>query len=382
VLVLLLLLRPFLWKSAGPNGSHKLMNAAIYRDQLLKLDQDVAEGTLGQEDFAQARTELQRRALDDTRQEDATSVLRAPKRTMLALAAVLPLATVGLYALLGNPAGLQGVTPTPAVTQQDVERMVANLAEKLDKEPGNAKGWVMLARSYRALGRPVDAEKAFERAGSFIDNDADALASYADIAAANASGNFAGKPAQLIEKALKVDPEHPMALWLAGTAAFRNNDSEGAIRIWGRLARLLPPESEDARALAGAIAEARGATGKADTAPAAGASVSGTVELDAALKAKAAPDDTVMVIARVPGTRMPVAVLKARANALPLKFALDDSLAMSPQAKISMASDVEIEARISKTGLAKAESGDLISSVQTVKVGAASVKLRVSQVRP
>jgi cytochrome c-type biogenesis protein CcmH len=89
-----------------------------------------------------------------------------------------------------------------------------------------------------------------------------------------------------------------------------------------------------------------------------------------------------MVIARVPGTRMPVAVLRQRAQDLPLKFTLDDSLSMSPQARISAAQEVEIEARVSKSGMAKAEPGDLISTVQTVKVGARGVTLRVAQIRP
>ena len=166
------------------------------------------------------------------------------------------------------------------------------------------------------------------------------------------------------------------------------------MRTWEHLATLLPPDSDDARTLQGAIADARakggtgGTSGKDGTAaqakasPAAGASVSGRVELDAALKAKAAPGDTVMVIARVPGTRMPVAVLRARASDLPMRFTLDDSLAMSPQARISMASEVEVEARISKSGLAKPEPGDMMSAVRTVKTGTKDVNLRVSEVRP
>jgi cytochrome c-type biogenesis protein CcmH len=79
---------------------------------------------------------------------------------------------------------------------------------------------------------------------------------------------------------------------------------------------------------------------------------------------------------------MPVAVVRANASELPLKFTLDDSLAMSPQARISMASQVEVEARISKSGMAQPESGDLISAVQTVKLGASGVKLQINKVRP
>jgi cytochrome c-type biogenesis protein CcmH len=209
------------------------------------------------------------------------------------------------------------------------------------------------------------------------------------------------KPTQLIEKALRVDPENAMALWLAGTAAFRGNQFDAAIRIWERLTQQVEPDSEDARMLQESISAAYAAQGKtapkvatkvppkvsatggeAVAKPGSGASVSGLVDLDAALKAKAAPGDTVMVIARVPGTRMPVAVLRARASELPLKFTLDDSLSMSPQARISAASEVEVEARISKSGMAQSEPGDLISAVQTVKVGVNGIKVQVNKVRP
>jgi cytochrome c-type biogenesis protein CcmH len=241
------------------------------------------------------------------------------------------------------------------------------------------------------MGRPVEAEKAFERAGAFINDDAQMLADYADVAATNANGNLSGKPAALLEKALKVDPNNGMALWLAGTAALNEKNYDRTLAHWERLLNMLQPGSEDAQTLQGAIDKVRVMAGKtlseepgvavAGANVNAGASVSGTVELAPALKAQAAPTDTVMVIARVPGTRMPVAVLRVHASDLPLKFTLDDSLSMSPQARISAAKEVDIEARISKSGMAKPEPGDLISAVQTVKVGSKGVALRVAQVR-
>jgi cytochrome c-type biogenesis protein CcmH len=136
---------------------------------------------------------------------------------------------------------------------------------------------------------------------------------------------------------------------------------------------MLQPASEEAENLRASILEARGLAG--------GGGISGTVELAAALKAKASPSDTVMVIARVPGTRMPLAVLRVKASDLPMKFTLDDSLSMSPQARLSGATQVEVEARVSKSGQAQPLPGDLISAVQVVKVGAKSVALEVTQVR-
>ena len=384
LLALALLLRPFWRMSGSTHASLRQLNAAILREQLGKLDQDVADGTLRQEDYAQARAEVQRRVLEDTSEEDAVPTLHAPKRTLVGLALLVPLAAIAVYFITGNPGSISA-TSVAQPTPQDIERMVQVLADKLAQDPGNLKGWAMLARSYKVMGRPVEAEKAFERAGTFVNDDAQLLADYADVAATNANGNLSGKPAALLEKALKLDPNNGMALWLAGTAALNEKNYDRTLALWERLSRLLQPGSEDARTLQGAMDQVRVMAGKgpaAGTAVAgANTSVSGTVELAPALKAQAAPTDTVMVIARVPGTRMPVAVLRVHASDLPLKFTLDDSLSMSPQARISAASEVDIEARISKTGLAKPEPGDLISAVQTVKVGSKDVALRVAQVR-
>jgi cytochrome c-type biogenesis protein CcmH len=393
VLVLALLFRPFWWKNADGQVSRRQLNAAIYRDQAVRLDTDRADNMIAEADYLQARTELQRRVIDDTQGVDDTASARAPKKTMLALGLLLPIVAASLYLLLGSPATLDPVNgPQRAATPQDMDRLVANLAMKLEKDPDNLQGWAMLARSYKMLGRNAEAEQAFVRAGSFLDNDAQLLAIYADLAATNANGDFSGKPAQLLEKALRVDPQNAMALWLSGTAAFRANQFDVAIRIWERLVPQVEPNSDDARMLQQGITAAYAAAGKADPdTPAkpqskeptnSDSSVRGLVELDAALKEKAGAGDTVMVIARVPGTRMPVAVLRVPVSSLPLKFTLDDSLAMSPQARISGASTVEIEARISKSGMAQAESGDLVSEVQTAKVGAKGISLRVNEVRP
>jgi cytochrome c-type biogenesis protein CcmH len=140
--------------------------------------------------------------------------------------------------------------------------------------------------------------------------------------------------------------------------------------------------------LEGAINDVRAKSGlppeapKAVAAAAAGPGISGVVELDPALKDKASPNDTIMIIARLPGTRMPLAVLRKSASELPLKFTLDDSLSMNPASKLSAAPEVEIEARISKTGLAKPEPGDLVSAAQTTKMGAKGLALRVAKVLP
>lgn len=399
-LTLALLLRPFyLRRGAAATASQRELNTAILREQLAKLEQDLADGTLGVEDYGQARAELQRRVLQDTSEADAAPTLRAPRRTMLAVGLTVPAVALGMYMLIGNPAIMTDAAGGAHAGQKDLAIMVEALARKLEKEPDNLQGWAMLARSYKVLGRGQEAELAFEHAGSYIDNDAQALANYADVAASNAGGSFKGKPAMLIAKALKADPQNAMALWLSGTEALSRDDYKGAIDTWNRLLPLLQPGSEDEKMLRGAIEEVQAKSGikgaplaaaspaaavtptPAKAAAATGPGVSGTVELAPALKDKTQPSDIVMVIARLPGTRVPLAVLRAPASEFPLKFTLDDSMAMNPQALISTAKEVEIEARVSKTGMAKAEPTDLLSAAQTVKVGSAGVTLRVAQVR-
>jgi cytochrome c-type biogenesis protein CcmH len=398
-LTLALLLRPFyLRRGAAATASQRELNTAILREQLAKLEQDLADGTLGVEDYGQARAELQRRVLQDTTEADAAPTLRAPRRTMLAVGLTVPAVALGIYMLIGNPASMTEAAGGAHAGQQELVRMIEVLARKLEKEPDNLQGWAMLARSYKVIGRSQEAELAFERAGAYIDNDAQALANYADVAASNAGG-FKGKPAMLIAKALKADPQNAMALWLSGTEALSRDDYNTALATWGRLLPLLQPGSEDEKMLRGAIAEVQAKAGikgaplaaaspvaptetsPAKTAAAGGPGVSGTVELAPAMKDKTQPGDVVMVIARLPGTRVPLAVLRAPASEFPMKFTLDDSLAMNPQALISTAKEVEIEARVSKTGMAKAEATDLLSAAQTVKVGSAGVTLRVAQVR-
>lgn len=401
--VLVLLLRPWWWKtrgSAAQSQSQSRLNIAIYRDQFDELERDRAAGVIAEGDYATARQEIQRRLIEDGKVGDDATATSRSRVTPLLIALAVPLLVGGLYAWLGTPAALNPPTPQHKITAEEVGRMVANLAARLEKEPGNLQGWVMLARSYKVLGRFDDAARAYARAGSFIDTEPDLLADYADTLVASKRA-FTPEARKLLERALKIDPKHGHALWLAGTDAFDAGKFDRAIALWERVREQFPPGSEEAQSIEGSIAEARAKGGKggvggkdnsawkaataepAKAAAPSSANVSGTVELVTALKEKVGAGDTVMVVARVAGgPRMPVAVVRAKVSELPLKFTLDDSLAMSPDFRISTAGSVEVEARVSKSGQATPQKGDLYSAPQTVKVGVGGVKLVVDQVRP
>lgn len=390
---LLLLLRPWKRVPKATAASTRDINAGIYRDQLAELDRDLAAGTLGPDDHAQARAELQRRLLDDAAHADTpAAAVAGMRRTTLALVLLFPLAAGGLYWQLGSPAALDPVA-TRAPTQQDVEQMVSDLAARMEKNP-DPKGWVVLARSYRAMGRLPEAQAAFERIGPALQENATLLAEYADVLATRAMGNFDGKPMEVVNQALKLEPENPMALSLAATAAYNKNDFAQAVTLWERLLLIVPPDTDDAKWLAEAIAKTREQLG-AKAPPAAksaavskpvagaGAAVTGRVSLAPALAGKVQPGDTVFVFARNPqGSRMPLAVQRARASELPFEFKLDDSSAMSPEARLSGAAEVRIEARISRSGSATPGPGDLIGTGPVVKPGTGKVEVVIDQVRP
>ncbi len=392
LLVLLVLFRPFLWKSNSAHASRQQLNAAIYKEELVKLEKERADGLIDALTYEMSHAEIRQRLFQDTSEDDGVAVLGSPKKTLIALSVFIPVLAVSMYLWLGSAQQIADSGAKQKVTQQDVEKMVASLAASLEADPSNLQGWAMLARSYKVMGRPVEAEKAYDRAGAYLDGDAQLLADYADVAANNANGNFEGKPRAIIKRALKADPNNMMALWLSGTADYNQGNYKGAVQVWERLGKLLPPESGDAKMIQGAILEARDKaklppeTLSSKPAPAntaaSGKSIGGVVELSADLKSRVKPDDIVMVIARAPGVRMPVAIMRSRVADLPLRFVLNDSLAMTPNMLISQLSEATVEVRISKSGQAKPEPGDLYSDVQTVKVGTDKLKILVDQIRP
>ncbi|WP_174220943.1 c-type cytochrome biogenesis protein CcmI [Polynucleobacter necessarius] len=383
VLVLVLLLRPFILPAKSKATSRRQMNAAIYREELDKLEAEHQSGVIASVDYAIAHAEMRQRLFQDTVEEDDREVAGSAKKTAIGLCVFIALLSSALYFSLGDVVRVAQKNSETPVTQEGVEKMVAEFAIKMEKDPGNLKGWAMLARSYRILGLNEDAAKAYARAGSFIDSDPQRLADYADVLASNANGSFVGKPLQLINQALKLDPNNLMALWLSGTASYNAGNYKAAVQVWGKLAQQFPPNTDEARAIQGSIAEARTKGGLTAPSPAAtaGKAISGKIELSAELKLKIKRDDIVMVIARKLGERMPAAILKVPAANFPMSFTLNDALAMNPSAPLSRLSEVSIEVRISKTGMAKPEVGDLMSTVQTVKVGANNVRLLVDQVR-
>lgn len=258
---LLLLLPPLLrQRAAGAEASRTAINAGIYRDQMAELERDFAAGSLNQADYEEGRKELQRRLLEDAGGGDTTGAKTQPARkSALLIGLALPIAGALIYFALGNVAGLSPEqAQPPKVTAKEIEDMVARLAARMEQNPdSDPKGWVMLARSYKAMGRYEEATRAFDKAGQIVNEDPNLLTDYAEALALSTGGSLRGRPSELIARALKLDPEFPDALVLAGTAAYEREAYAEAAAYWERLLKQLPPDSEDALALTDSINKAR-----------------------------------------------------------------------------------------------------------------------------
>lgn len=270
LLVVVWLVWPLLRAHKSEGVSAQRLNAAIHRDQLHALQADLTRGVISPQDFETTRDELQLRLLDDTESYEAAPAAKAAvfwtsKRTAVAVAVSLPLLALGIYSQLGTPAAIDFVATAP-MNEHQVQQMIDTLAVKLQANPDDPKGWAMLARSYKVIGRLEESRQAFERAGKLVDGEPDLLVDYADVLAALAGNKLSGKPEQLISQALRINPEHPMGLMISGVALFQRQDFNGAIARWEKLLSMVPPDSMDAQQLQGNIAEAqkRGGVATAD----------------------------------------------------------------------------------------------------------------------
>ncbi len=404
-------------------------NVNIYRDQLAELDNDLRSDILTRDQYEQSKRELQHRMLEDIPQEEsmtATMVIGGNNRNVATITLVvlaLPLLAISLYLWLGNTRAL---TPQPAVEQmpmsatsdegghENFSSVLENLTTRLQEQPDDAEGWIMLGRTYAIMQRFDDAKVAYEKVLALVPENAELITDYADIVAMTNNGSLMGKPLELIGTALRLDPKNPKALALAGTAEFEQKKFAQAAKYWEQLLALIPAESELGRSVSNSIAEAKSlASGKGptmaraqDQAPAGqnpppagnkpssaaaagaaaapgGGTLSGKVTLGPALAGKASPNDSLYIFARAKvGPKAPLATLRLQVKDLPATFTLNDSMARSGVQLSTFSDEVVVGARISKSGSPMPQSGDLQGLSQPVRVGDKGINVVIDQQLP
>ena len=369
-------------------------NVAIYTDQLAELENDLRNRLLSPAQFDLAKPELERRLLQDV----PTGVTQAPAKQSapwfgVILSLLVPLLAVGIYFQLGTPEAINAPAfsaPIASAQDQEIEAVLPRLLQHLQDQPDDITAWKNLGRAMLALQRFDEAAQTYEKITLLMPKSAQAFADYADALGMAQGQKLAGKPTQVIAQALKLDPKNPKARYLAGFASIEAGNPKEAIMHWEKLLAELPPEQRGVDILREKIAELKQQAGlppsssNAEAAPtkpalSATASIAGQARLNTALANQASPEDTVFVFARaVNGPKMPLALLRVKVKDLPIDFKLDDSMAMSPQMKLSNFPEVVIVARVSKSGTAITQPGDLEGVSAPVKLGARKVQVEIS----
>jgi cytochrome c-type biogenesis protein CcmH len=356
---------------------------SILQENLSQLKVEHQMGQLTDEDFAKQQEELEKRTLDEVisdPQQNIALVNNSVKKLPIFLAIFIPLAVVGMYFITGNPSAID---PPVDPQEQQILQMAKQLEDRLKTDPNNAQGWVFLARTYGALNRLTDAKNAFNKALTLDPKNSDTLADLADLVAyENKSMN--GQALDLIDQSLAANPKNPKALALKGTAAFEKADYASAIKNWElAIPNLGPNEAAFAQGLNASIAEAKNLL-KPNQASAINPAltISGKVMIAPGLQSRISPTDIVFIYAKaIEGPKLPLAIIKSTAGQLPTSFVLSDAQSMSPQFKLSQFKEVSLTARVSKSGNAIPEKGDLIGFIPKLKIGEKNIQLIIQDVQ-
>lgn len=384
---------------ASASSGRRGINIAVYRDQLKEMEADARNGLLSQEQFATAKLELEARLAEDAVQsgEDSQPVSRGGRALGFSLAGLLPVAAFGLYFLLGNPAAINAIPAAQANSQgeHDIMKMIQQVEEKTKTNPKDGEAWSILAKTYAAVGHWPEALQAYEKAITLRPDVPAVMTGYAEALAISNGRVLAGKPLELVTKALEKDPNDMKGLELAAIAAFQEKGYAKAVYYFKQLLKHVPPESPYAQDISEALKESQrlldakmsggldnlsaGPANDQEAAPG-GAVIRGRVELAPALKAQVKESDVVFLFARA-GAGAPVAAIRAQAKTFPLEFELNDSMAMNPENRLSKYKEVSLVARVSKSGDPMGQPGDLEGQLKAVKVGEMATVLTIDQVR-
>jgi len=385
---------PLFSSGREPRLDRNQLNAEVIKDQLRELRADLETGKLDQQAYQAARQDLERELLNDLDDDSGapTPATRSGRWIAGILLVFIPALAFFSYQQLGAPgimprlaAHVPGTQPAGNATQQQhsIEEMVVKLEQRMREQPKNVEGWMMLGRSYASMKRFKDATAAYENAYRLEDDNATLIADYVDVLVTAHGGEFTDQAGELLTRAVTLQPRNAKALWLFGHWENQRADYQGAIDSWQRVAELLPPGDKNIAVINQQIRQAKNlmaekgivlAAEESEAAPAdneapvsGGSQIRVNVSLDPALTEQAAADDTVFVFARAAqGPKMPLAIVRKLVKDLPVTVTLDDSLAMSPAMVLSKFPEVTVGARVSKSGQAMPQSGDLQGTVTPV----------------
>ena len=353
-------------------------NVQIAQQRLAELKDNLRSGGISQAQYDEQLADLEQALSDDLDIQSKVNSVSTQSRWMIyVLVIALPLLAGTLYWSQGNYQAVshsaEMAIDTDAIKLAEINKMVNGLAEKLKNKPDDAQGWLMLGRSYDVMEQHDQALDAFAHAYQLLGDQPEILLLYADALGYVNDRNLTGKPSELIFKALALEPDNMKALWLGGMAKAQQGDAAMAIKLWKKLEGLLPPDSEYQQEIQGLLAKLASEVPDAaqpeaePVAVVSSAAITVQVSLAPELIKSAAAMDTVFVYAQaLSGPKMPLAIVRKQVSDLPITVSLNDTMAMMPTMKLSNFSEVKLLARVSKSGNAMSQAGDLIGAINQV----------------
>ncbi len=395
---LLFLLPALLGRGKEVGIARRETNLVIFQQRLEELREDQRGGEISDEQFAQAEADLKRELLADLEGEDEEAVTdrSAGRMGAVVVLILIPLIAFGIYGQIGSPEATNMEAASAMVQQEQgtqreaFEQAVAQLERKLEQNPDNVEGWMMLAKSYGYLGQQDKVTATYERAIRHSGDQVDPqlLMEYGEVLAEENGGSWLGEPMAQLKRALDIDPDHSDALWISGHVYFDLGRYEEALGFWGRLAKTLSSDDpEIVKLINDAAFTAQEKLGLerapllelASAAP--GTALNVSVRLDPALQRRASSDDVVFVYAKAVGRKgPPLAAQRLTVADLPATIRLDDSMSILPGSSLSSHEEVVVGARVSSSGDASVKSGDLIGTIEVSTHSGETIQLLIDQV--
>lgn len=403
-------LMPALWRQAkNVSDDTREQNITIARERVAEMDAELAAGTMSQSVYDQAKVELERGLLDDVSAKRVDGIQQDAKYgrgAMVALVLAIPLISVYLYQQYGAPQHMDVSGPgQPANTSNTnhaatsgkaaptMSELLTMLEQRVKDKPEDAEALFMLSRTYTSMGKYDKAVPALEKLAEMTENHPTVLVSLADAMAMQNGGVIAGRSFELVLQVLDVDPDNITALWLAGNGSAAAKDYQNALYYWRRAEGELADKPEmlpEVRELIQNVKNAASAVGLTLDDP--GSSVADTVvagialrvTLTEELKNELQASDRLFIFAKaVNGPPMPLAAIRKTAGDLPLEVVMSDANMLRPGSKLQDLEQVQIAARIAKSGQPMASSGDLQSASVVVNTNTEQqVELVINQIVP
>lgn len=378
------------------SSDRQQQNVDIARAKKSALDEQLANASLTQEEYDNTLLELQTALALDLEKTESSAVNHQGKWVVWLLVAALPISSIGLYMkfgeyrVIGNPT-LAAVAPQQNQSQQSdmtLDQMVEIVKERLRNNPDDSRGWFVLGKTMMEKGEFDEAVTAFQRTLDLVgDKEAGVLFSLADALSMQKDGLMAGEPEAMILKGLKIAPQNPTGLWLAGLAAEQRQDYKAAFEYMNTLLPLVANDAQSATEVNRVIAVLQNQDPTLVTtakAPIQSRILKVSVSLDDNLKQQVSSENAVFIYAKAAsGPPMPLAVKKLTVSDLPVTVELSDADAMIPSMTLSSFEEIIIGARVSKSGNPVAQPGDLYIETGSVdsSVFADVVMLSISKTK-